>query len=174
MEKKIRSKNTDVSKVILNDLRRLVQAIRIASLDSEKKIGLSAAQLLIMQRLREEEFLSVNELAKRTMTHQSSVSVIMQKLEKKRLVKRNTSAEDGRKYQFSLTQKGNLLIKKAPPPIHDTLINALEKLDVKTRSKFAEGFSAFLKIAEISSTSPIFFVFLPKILRRIITVIATS
>jgi DNA-binding MarR family transcriptional regulator len=174
MKKKILKNNSEDSKAILNDLRRLVQAIRIASLDSEKQIGLSAAQLLILQRLREEDFLSVNELAARTMTHQSSVSVILQKLEKKRFVKRNTSETDGRKYQFSLTKKGASIMKNAPPPVHDTLINALEKLDSKTRSKFADGFSAFLKMAEISSTSPIFFVFLPKILKRIITVIATA
>ncbi|MDP4221529.1 MAG: MarR family transcriptional regulator [Bacteroidota bacterium] len=172
MKKTIRAKGTADSTQILNDIRRLVQAIRMASLDSEKKIGLSVAQLLILQRLREEDDLSVNDLAERTMTHQSSVSVIVKKLEQKRLVKRSTSDEDARKYKISLTKKGAALMKKAPPPVHDTLIDALEKLDPKTRGKFAEGFSAFLKMASINGTSPIVFVFLPKILKRFITIIA--
>src|SRR5579872_3229507 len=101
MKKSIPRKTADPAD-ILNDIRRLVQAIRITSLDSEKKFGIGAAQLLILQRLSEEDGLSINELANRTATHQSSVSVVIQKLEKKGLVKRTISDQDGRKSNISL------------------------------------------------------------------------
>jgi DNA-binding MarR family transcriptional regulator len=157
MKKNVPPNAKTQSHEIFNDIRRLVQAIRIASRDSEKKIGLSAAQLFVLQRLGEEEDLSINDLAERTLTHQSSVSVVVQKLEAKGLVKRAIADHDGRKNILSLTKKGAALIEKAPTPVQDELIEALEKLDPKIREDFATGFSAFLRMAKISKEAPLLF-----------------
>jgi DNA-binding MarR family transcriptional regulator len=145
------------SKDILNDIRRLVQYIRLASRDSEKQFGLSAAQLFVLHRLFEEEGLSINDLAERTMTHQSSVSVVVQKLETKGYVKKTVFDGDGRKFKLSLTKKGEALIQKAPNAIQDTLIDALEKVDPKVKKNFAKGFSTFLRLAGIEGEAPLLF-----------------
>jgi DNA-binding MarR family transcriptional regulator len=142
---------------ILDDIRLLVQHIRLASRDSEKQIGLSAAQLFVLHKIGDEEGLSVNDLADRTMTHQSSVSSVVQKLESKGLVRRSVSENDGRKSMFFLTKKGSALMEKAPQPVQDTLIEALEKMDPKALREFAEGFSAFLRLANIKGRPPLLF-----------------
>jgi DNA-binding MarR family transcriptional regulator len=145
------------SREILNDIRRLVQAIRVASRDSEKKHGLSAAQLFVLQKLAEEEGLSINDLAERTLTHQSSVSVVARKLEEKKLIKRLTAEGDGRKSQLWLTKKGRELSTKAPNAVQETLIQALNKLEADVRKDFASGFAAFLRLAGISGKAPLLF-----------------
>jgi DNA-binding MarR family transcriptional regulator len=142
---------------ILDDIRLLVQHIRLASRDSEKQIGLSAAQLFVLHKLADEEGLSVNDLADRTMTHQSSVSSVVQKLESKGLITRTVSENDGRKFKFSLTKKGSAIMEKAPHPVQDSLIEALEKMDPEVLREFAHGFSAFLKLADIKGKPPLLF-----------------
>jgi DNA-binding MarR family transcriptional regulator len=146
-----------VPREILDDIRLLVQHIRLSSRDSEKQIGLSAAQVFVLHKLAAEEGLSVNDLAERTMTHQSSVSSVVQKLESKGLITRMVSEQDGRKYKFSLTKKGTAVMQKAPRPVQDTLIEALQNMDPETLREFAKGFSAFLKLADIKGKPPLLF-----------------
>ncbi len=141
---------TTESRKIINDIRRLVQSIRLASGESEKRVGLSAAQLFVLHKLGEENELSINDLAQRTLTHQSSVSVIVQKLVYQGLVMRSKSEEDARQLQISLTRKGRALLKKAPHAVQDILIAALKKMPPKSRKEFARTLSQFLDKAGIS------------------------
>jgi DNA-binding MarR family transcriptional regulator len=145
------------SREIINDIRRLVQAIRLASSQSEKQVGLSAAQLFVLHKLGEEKWLSINDLADRTLTHQSSVSVIVQKLEVKGLVERSKSEEDARKIIVSLTKKGSMLMKKSPQSIQEKMIKGLGKMKPHTRRQLSETFTAFLLAAGIKGEAPMMF-----------------
>lgn len=62
---------------ILDGIRSLVNRLRESSREAERRIGLTAAQLFVLQLLRASDDLSVNDLAARTYTHQSSVSVVV-------------------------------------------------------------------------------------------------
>mgnify|MGYP003693778817 CR=1 FL=1 len=62
---------------VLDAIRRIVQALRESSRAAEKRVGLSSAQLFVLQTLAESPGLSLNELAERTRTHQSSVSAVV-------------------------------------------------------------------------------------------------
>ncbi|HWB54702.1 MAG TPA: helix-turn-helix domain-containing protein, partial [Tepidisphaeraceae bacterium] len=73
---------------ILDEIRRLVRFLRVSARAAEKYLGISGAQLFILQTLDQSDGpLSVNELAERTRTHQSSVSVVVQKLVNQKLVR---------------------------------------------------------------------------------------
>lgn len=154
------------SRRILDDIRRLVQSIRLASLDSEKRIGLSAAQLFVLHKLGEEEGLSINELAERTLTHQSSVSVVVQKLVRKKLIVRSRSAADGRQSEISLTKKGRNLLKKAPHAFQDKLIEAMKQMKPEMRRRLSTGLSAFLDTAGIKGDAPMIFDDIPQKKKR--------
>jgi DNA-binding MarR family transcriptional regulator len=135
---------------IINAIRRLVQSIRVASRESEKKVGLSAAQLFVLRKLKEEHGLSLNELADRTLTHQSSVSVVIQRLVEKELVRRERSSDDGRQLVLSITPKGSKLISRAPHARQDWLIVALEKMSPASRKQLDKGFSELLELSGLA------------------------
>jgi len=147
----------DNSREVLDDIRRLVQTIRNASRESEKSVGLSAAQLFVLHKLGEENGLSVNDLAERTLTHQSSVSVIVQKLVAKGLIKRIRPNHDARKLELSLTKKGNSVIKKVPHTIQDRLIEALKKMKPDMRRQLALTLTIFLHSAGIQGKASLLF-----------------
>ena len=65
---------TDVRSA-LDAFRRIIQALRQASRETERRVGLSAAQLFALQQLANHAGASVNDLAASTFTHQSSVSL---------------------------------------------------------------------------------------------------
>jgi CO/xanthine dehydrogenase Mo-binding subunit len=80
----------------LDCLRRIVRALQRSHREAETRLGVSGAQLLILQVLAGAPELSVTELAERTFTHQSTVSTVVDRLVSRGLVKRERAAGDGR------------------------------------------------------------------------------
>lgn len=128
---------------ILDALRSIVRELRLASVSSEKRFGLSAAQLFVLQTLRDEPGLSLGELAERTATDQSSVSVVVRKLEEKKLVQKGVSGEDRRRLEISLTAVGGRLVAKAPPAVQELLIQRIAALSGKEKIQLAELLDRF-------------------------------
>src|SRR5512140_2718929 len=112
-------------KAIFDSIRRIVRAVRLPSRSSESTVGLSAAQLFVLQRLAEHDGLSINELASETWTDQSSVSVVVSKLAARRLVRREISRLDRRRTLISLSAKGRRALAGAPEPMQVRLLAAL-------------------------------------------------
>ena len=84
-------------KITLDALRRIVKELRVSSRSVERTHGVSSAQLFVLQKLNESTVpLSINELADRTQTHQSSVSVVVSRLAEDGWVLRQPSPKDGR------------------------------------------------------------------------------
>lgn len=128
---------------VLDGLRHVVRALREASRASERKVGLPAAQLFVLHALADAAGpLTVNSLAARTLTHQSSVSVVARKLVARRLVRRSSAPGDARAVVLSLTARGRALARRAPDPAQARLISAIGKLPPASRRALAKGLTA--------------------------------
>jgi DNA-binding MarR family transcriptional regulator len=110
---------------VIDSIRRIVQATRVASRRSEHDVGASAAQLSVLANLAHGAAMSLNELAKRTATHQSSASVVVSKLVERGLVRRTRSTSDARRQQLSLTVGGRKLARVAPDAVPQQFLAAL-------------------------------------------------
>jgi DNA-binding MarR family transcriptional regulator len=121
----------------LDAFRRIVQAIRAASRDAERRVGLSAAQLFALQQLAGMSGASVNDLAARTFTHQSSVSVVVQRLVARKLVAKVTASDDRRRVRLTLTEQGRALLRRSPEPVQERLIAGIAALGSVERRALA-------------------------------------
>src|SRR5213083_186147 len=65
---------------ILDAIRRLVRHLRLADRAAQTDLGISGAQLFVLTELGKTGSLSLNDLALRTRTDQSSVSVVVSRL----------------------------------------------------------------------------------------------
>lgn len=145
-------------RVVMDHLRRIVQHLRLGSREAETKTAMSAAQLFVLSKLSEGQPMSVNELARRTATHQSSVSVVASKLERLGLVKRERSATDARSIDVRITPRGRALLRKAPPTSQDLLIKSLQKLRPVDQRRLASLLGEWLAHARLDgSPAPMFF-----------------
>jgi DNA-binding MarR family transcriptional regulator len=140
--------------VILDDLRRVVASLRRSSRAAEKRVGLSAAQLFVLHALKDGAPLSLSEIAVRTHTHQSTVSEVVQRLRRRRLVGRVTSS-DGRRVELSLTAAGRKLLARAPDAAQERLIDALERLAPRKRRQLADGMQALVGAMGLASEEPL-------------------
>jgi len=106
-------------------LRRIIQALRLSSSVVHGRVGITGAQLFVLQQLAEYPGASLRELAGRTLTDQSSVSVVVSRLVESGHVARRTAAADARRTELSLTDKGRALLRRAPQPAQIRLVAAL-------------------------------------------------
>jgi DNA-binding MarR family transcriptional regulator len=128
----------DVAHVV-DGLRRIVRALHQSHRRAEQRWQLSAAQLLVLQRLAEEPTLSVNELANRTFTHQSTVSVVVARLVSRGLVRRSRADEDARRAELALTPSGRALLRRAMSSAQAQLFDALEAMPSARLRVIASG-----------------------------------
>jgi DNA-binding MarR family transcriptional regulator len=122
---------------ILDALRRIVRHLRLVARESETQAGVAPAQLFVLSRLAEQPAESVRELAARTLTDPSSVSVVLAKLEAKKLVVRRLDPRDKRRAQIALTAKGRAALGRAPELPQVRLVSAIAALPATRRRAVA-------------------------------------
>jgi DNA-binding MarR family transcriptional regulator len=135
----------DDSRIVLDSIRRIVQLLRRSATTSEKTLGLSAAQLFVLTKLADGQSLSVGELAERTLTSQSSVSEVVQKLVTAGLVARVRSTIDARSVELSLTDAGRKILTKAPIAPQDYILAALDRMPPRDRKQLARLMGRLVK-----------------------------
>lgn len=112
---------------------------------AERHTGLSGAQLFVLQQLAQAPAQSLNELAARTRTHQSSVSTVVTRLVGRRLVSRRRAPEDARRLLLELTPSGRALLAGAPETAQGRLIGALEALPASALRSLARELEGLVK-----------------------------
>src|SRR3954466_14716696 len=138
----------------MNAVRSIVRAQRINTRAIELKMGISLAQLFVLQQLAERPAESLNELADRTATHQSSVSVVVRRLVDRGLVSRTASAADKRRIEIQLTPQGRELLRGAPATIQTQMMTALDGLESSDRETLADLLEKWLRESKIDFASP--------------------
>jgi DNA-binding MarR family transcriptional regulator len=143
---------------VFNSLRRLVHSLHNASRDTERRLGVTGAQLFVLTQLRATPSLSINALADRTMTHQSTVSVVVRRLVRRKLVKKIRAAADARRVELTLTPAGAALLKRSPEAVQVRLARAIEALDGADRVILARGLQQLVHaLGEDADATPMFF-----------------
>ena len=132
---------------VLDSIRRLVRLLRAGSRASEAAVGLSTAQLFVLQKLDGERPLSLNELAARTLTHQSSVSVVVSRLAERGLVRRRPAPGDARRLELALTPRGREVLARSPGSTQDRIIAAVAALPPAEQEALADALEAIVGAA---------------------------
>jgi DNA-binding MarR family transcriptional regulator len=132
-----RASGADV-RATLDAIRRLVQGIRSPS-RRDAAAGLTAAELFVLHALRDAPAQSLNELAGRTYTDQSTASPVVERMRRRGLVKRERSSEDARRVTIALTAAGRTAVERAPDPPQSAMIAALARLPARERRALARG-----------------------------------
>jgi len=142
---------------VLNALRRLVRGLHRSSRVTEQRWKVSAAQLLVLDRLAEKSALSVNELAERTFTHQSTVSVVAARLVRRGLVRREQDPDDARRTRLSLTAAGRTLRDRATSAATVQIVAALEEMPTNRLRVVHDSLGRLVKAIGVESEPALMF-----------------
>jgi len=116
-----------ISEILLS-LRRIIKSLQDYSQKVSLHFGITGPQLWVMKTLYENGSLSLGELSKRMYLTPSTLTGVVDRLEKKKYVLRDRSKKDRRVVKVQLTPKGITLAKRAPKPVQGKMIYGLRKL----------------------------------------------
>ncbi len=113
---------------IVQGLRRINQAIEEYSREVHRAYGLTGPQLWALKTLHRRGSLTAGELAEALVVHQSSVSVLLTRLERRRLIHRVRRRTDRRFVEIALTEAGRTLAEQSPEPAQGRLLHQLRRM----------------------------------------------
>ncbi len=113
---------------VLVALRRVIRATDIHSRQLNKTSGLTAPQLLLMQTIAQAGEASIGEISRSMSLSQATVTSILDRLEKRRLLYRQRSALDKRKVHIVLTDDGRAMLADAPTPLQESFVRQFNAL----------------------------------------------
>lgn len=120
------------SLLVLKKFRVLFGAVRQHFREVENNCGVTGSQLWILQEVANAAGIGVSELAGRLSIHQSTCSLLVDKLVTRKLLVKVRSKEDQRRVGLKLTKTAMSLIAAAPGPTSGVLPEALNALDAET------------------------------------------
>jgi DNA-binding MarR family transcriptional regulator len=129
------------TRIVLDALRNIVRSLRLAASESQMRVGLSTAQLFALQNLADGVPISLGELAYRTATDPSSVSVVVSRLVASWLIVRKRALDDGRRLEISISRAGRTVLRGAPTAVQHQLIAVIERFAPTARAELARYLS---------------------------------
>jgi len=123
---------------VLTQFRLIYGSVRQHFREVEQTCGVSGSQLWLMQEIGKTPEVGVSELANRLSIHQSTCSLLVEKLVSRGYVTKIRRKEDQRRVGLRLAPEAAKLLAKAPGPAEGVLPEALQALP-KTALKALHG-----------------------------------
>jgi len=149
--------NTSVSDGVLINLRRIIQSIDLHSRQLARQHGITTPQLLILKQIQGEATMTVSQLARQISLKQATVTDILNRLERKGLVRRSKDTGDRRRVLIEETADGQKLLDAAPSPLQETFLEKFEELETWQQSMILSSLQLLVTsmVEEDISAAPI-------------------
>lgn len=115
-------------KQVLIALRRIIRAVDLHSKYLAQRYGLTGPQLVLLKEIAQSQPISTGSLAQNISLGQATVSSILDRLERRGLVKRTRSSEDKRRVMNEVTEKASTILEQSPSLIQHRFVTELGKL----------------------------------------------
>jgi len=142
---------------IMKSLRRIFKAIQDYSHEVSSRFGITGPQLWVLKTIYQNGSLSLGELSGRMYLHPSTISGVVDRLEKRGYVSRDRDGEDRRVVKVQLTSKGKRLVKRAPNPIQGKMIYGLRKFRKDKLNLIYNSVQKLVEIMEAQNVKVTFF-----------------
>ena len=152
----MKQKRVDTAEIV-QGLRRIVKPLHTYSQDVRNAYGLTGQQLWALKTLQTSGPMSAGRLAAALAVHQSSVSILIDRLEKRGLVRRSRGAHDHRVVEMELTRRGAALVADAPAAAQGRLLHALEGMPPRQVRSIRHAVDRLLQAMEASDVHARFF-----------------
>ena len=118
----------NISMQIMMRLRQIIQEMSRHSKQLQEKYKITLPQLICLREVASHGPIAIGALTKIVFINNSTVTGIVDRLEKRELVHRVRISKDRRQVHVEITEGGLKFIENAPTPIHHQFIHRLENM----------------------------------------------
>lgn len=141
---------------VMRSLRRIIKSIKDYSYEVSRKFGVTGPELWVLKTISTNGSVSPGHLSKKMYLHPSTITGVVDRLEKKFYVLRDRGQEDRRAVRVHLTAKGKKLVRKAPNPIQGKMIFGLRKLKREELNSIYDALKKLVGIVEAQNVKVTF------------------
>lgn len=136
---------------ILVKVRKIVRSINLESKKIQKEHGVSIPQILCLNYLHDSPNFQAtqSDIKKFLNLNASTVSGIINRLEKKGLIARLPKSKDKRVVNIALTSSGDQLLEQIPSLLHEQLSFKLQKLDENKIKLIEDSLDSLIDMLDI-------------------------
>jgi MarR family transcriptional regulator, organic hydroperoxide resistance regulator len=148
---------TDKDKVIaeiVDDLRRIFQAVHSYTRRAKKESGLTGPQLWAIKMIADSGSIRVSDLSRKMYLHPATVIGILDRLTRLGLIKRTRSRKDRRVVHVSLTKAGREVVEQSPEVAQGMIVAGLEALSAQRLGKISVSMREMVRILQAQELPP--------------------
>src|SRR5664279_2148569 len=119
---------SDLQMQVLRQFRMIYGSVKQHFSEVEKECGISGSQLWLLRQVTTTSGIGVSRLAEYLSIHQSTCSLLAEKLVGAGFLSKTRSTEDQRRVGLEVTPAGKRLLKSAPGPAEGMLPEALKQI----------------------------------------------
>lgn len=142
---------------VVQGLRRIVKALQTYSQDVRSTYGVTGPQLWALKTLQHDGAMTIGHLAAALAVHQSSISILLDRLEKRGLVRRVRGRPDRRVVQVELTTRGATMASDAPEAAQGRLLHALDAMSAQELHRIRRAVDRLVAAMEAANVKARFF-----------------
>lgn len=131
---------------VFDGLRRIFHVIDMYSRVLKTEHALTEPQLICLAAIAGSEQITASVLSRRLHLSQSTVTGILDRLEKKGLVERTRDTRDRRKVNLKVTPTGQSMLEHAPAPVQLGLVKAVAELSEEEQAAMADSLFRIVRI----------------------------
>lgn len=143
--------NRAASDNVMIAIRKIIQAIDMNSKQLVKRVGLTGPQLVILHEIESCAEMTAGEIARAVSLSQSTVTGILDRLEKRQLISRRRSDGDKRRIMVSITDNGTRILEEAPPLMQETFVERFSSLQEWEQSMILSSIQRLVSLMDAKS-----------------------
>ncbi len=132
-------------------LRQIAHAINKHSKYLQDAYRLTLPQIVCLREIYAHGPISLSKLTRVVSLNNSTVTGIVDRLEREGLVRRERTSTDRRQIHIQITESGVASLKKAPPPLNKQFVEAFERLDDARKQELIDALDQLAELLFPSS-----------------------
>ena len=130
-------------------IRKLIHGAELYTKELNKKYEVTAAQLNCLLALYDNGPLPPSRIAKHMMVNSSTVTGVIDRLERKGLAERQRNSPDRRVITVQLSPAGKKMAEVAPPPIQQRVVDGLKQMSPKELNQIIHSLTKLTKMLDL-------------------------
>ena len=139
----------DKIKEIIFLIRKLIHGAELYTKELNRKYSITSAQLNCLLTLYENGPLPPSKISRHMMVNSSTVTGVIDRLEQKKLVRRQRNSPDRRIINIQLTSDGKKMAEVAPPPIQQRVVDGLQQMSPNELNQIIRSLTKLTKMLDL-------------------------
>lgn len=134
-------------------LRQISHGLDKHSKFIQEKFKITIPQLICLWEISQRGPIPLGELTKNIFLNKSTVTGIVDRLERRRLVRRNRISFDRRQIHVEITEEGLAFLEQAPTPLQENFQKRFKALNESEREEIMKAIDRIVELMDLDEAS---------------------